>query len=358
MVDNNKQQPPPPPPTSPPPKQSLQRQDSLQKEIIRECQQIIEHGYRINNLIGSGSYANVYKAQQLQTNHFVAIKFINYNKCSNYYRNHFLRYEVHIIRILNDKPHANIVGFIEAFNIDQPINGYIIVMEFVENGTLTDQILKNGKLKEKSAKKLFRDICNGLLHMHNNHIAHRDLKLDNILLTNNNQPKICDFSLSIIWPSSSTNDDHQKKLCEDYCGTDLYYPPEVGRKIPYNPMAYDIWNCGICLFIITTKMFPFRSDDLNIVISHQMNRNYRLHQQYKQLSNDLKQLLSGMLEPDFQKRLTINEVLTSKWFGNSNSNSLTRTMTMTMTNRRSLSFGTRAKTKNRINSFTNKKRPK
>ena len=105
-------------------------------------------------------------------------------------------------------------------------------------------------------------------------------------------------------------------------------------------------------------MFPFRSDDLNIVISHQMNRNYRLHQQYKQLSNDLKQLLSGMLEPDFQKRLTINEVLTSKWFGNSNSNSLTRTMTMTMTNRRSLSFGTRAKTKNRINSFTNKKRPK
>ncbi|OTF82484.1 hypothetical protein BLA29_010287 [Euroglyphus maynei] len=211
MVDNQQQQ--------------QQQQDSHLQTIIHQCHQITDRGYQIINLIGTGSYAYVYKARQIRTNRSVAIKFINFNKCSNHYRKNFLRYEVHIIRILNDRPHINIVNFIEAFNINQPIDGYVIVMEYIENGTLRDRIIKNGKQTEKIARKLFRAICNGLFHMHENQIAHRDLKLDNILLGTDDRPKICDFSLSIIW----TNHD-QSKLCEDYCGTELYYPPEIGRK--------------------------------------------------------------------------------------------------------------------------------
>lgn len=79
-------------------------------------------------------------------------------------------------------------------------------------------------------------------------------------------------------------------------------------------MSYDIWNCGVCLHIVTTNMFPFRSEAEHLIIQHQMNRDFRLQSQFKRLSTDLKQLIFGMLEPDFIKRLNINEVLNSNWF--------------------------------------------
>ncbi|XP_046920353.2 testis-specific serine/threonine-protein kinase 3 [Dermatophagoides farinae] len=351
MVDNQQQQ-----------QQQQQRQQQRQTSSsinINHCQQIMKHGYRINNLIGTGSYACVYKAQQIRFNRMVAIKFINFNQCSDYYRKNFLRYEIHIIRMLNNKPHVNIIDFIEAFNIDQPptINGYVIVMEFIENGTLRDRILEKGRQSERRSRLLFRSICNGLLHMHENQIAHRDVKLDNILLTIDDQPKICDFSLSILW----TNNNDRKKLCEDYCGTELYLPPEIYRKIPYNPMAYDVWNCGVCLYIVTSGMFPFHSDDEQLVVQHQLNHNYRQQSQYQRLSTNLKQLINSMLEPDFNKRLNINEVLYSKWFNSiSDNNSINiqqRTISRNSNNNRRQSLFQSISKKNKFSTLNiNKKR--
>lgn len=280
---------------------------------------IISRGYKIQNIIGSGSYAHVFRAFD-ENGNVVALKLIELEKCSRHYRRHFLRHEVTIIRVLNTHSHVNIIGFIEAFNIDSP-SAYVMIMEYVDNGNLNDRICNMGAMKESNAKEIFRGMCNGLDYMHDQSIAHRDLKLDNILLTLNDTPKICDFSLSIIWDGVTP--------CREFCGTPPFFAPEIYKKyeiftnfsvfkfifysrIPYNPLAYDVWSCGVCLFIITNNTLPFYNENDQIIIKRQMNRDFHFRRQYK-LSNALKMLIMDLLEPDFRKRITIKKVLESVW---------------------------------------------
>lgn len=167
-------------------------------------------------MVGSGSYAHVFLARDLSNRRDVAIKLIELEKCSKHYKETFLRSEIHVIRQLW---HENIVKFYEAFNLNQ---GYAMVMEFVENGTFADLLYQSGAFSERLAKKLFRYTVNGMNYMHAHSIAHRDLKLENLLLTTDLVVKISDFSLSLIW-------DH-KKLCNSWCGTPPYFAPEILQK--------------------------------------------------------------------------------------------------------------------------------
>lgn len=202
----------------------LRNQSSLEYsgKLFLKHRDLLRKGYQIQRLIGSGSYAHVFKAiDRKKSIKYVALKLIEMKKCSRNYLKRFLRNEIYIIRILTRSIHPNIVGFVEAFNIEQP-NAYVMVMEFIENGTLNDRICREGALSEKIACTIFYGIVNGLMHMHRNRIAHRDLKLENVLLTNNDVPKICDFSLSILWDGG--------KLSEEFCGTPPFFSPEIYQK--------------------------------------------------------------------------------------------------------------------------------
>lgn len=172
--------------------------------------------YRVKSMIGSGSYAHVFRARDVNKRRDVALKLIELDKCSKHYKDYFLRTEIHVIRHLS---HENIVLFYEAFNIPQ---AYVMVMEFIDNGTFADLLYTNGPFSERLAKSLFRGTSMGMYYMHSHSIAHRDLKLENLLLTNDLKPKISDFSLSLIWD--------RKKLCTNWCGTPPYFAPEILQK--------------------------------------------------------------------------------------------------------------------------------
>lgn len=179
-------------------------------------EEIIQKGYKIKNMIGSGSYAHVFRAKDINNRRDVALKLIELDKCSKNYRDQYLRSEIHVIRELQ---HENIVLFFHAFNVTQ---AYVMVMEFVENGTFADHLYQIGAFPEVFAHKLFSGTSLGLEYMHNKSIAHRDLKLENLLLTLDLTPKISDFSLSIIWD--------QKTLATSWCGTPPYFAPEIFQK--------------------------------------------------------------------------------------------------------------------------------
>ena len=87
--------------------------------------------------------------------------------------------------------------------------------------------------------------------MHSKGYAHRDLKLDNVLMdaAGTKQIKIIDFGFSLKVG--------QTEKLNVYCGTPHYMDPDLARKVPYNGFAADIWACGIILYIILTGTLPF-----------------------------------------------------------------------------------------------------
>lgn len=243
----------------------------------------------------------MFKAKDLKTGKDVAIKLIELEKCSRHYKDVCLRNEISVIRALN---HENIVKFLEAFNTTL---AYVMIMEYVDNGTFADLLYKSGPIGDHRAKTLFRGVFNGVEYMHKRLIAHRDLKLENLLLTKNNEPKIVDFSLSVIWDG--------KRLLNDWCGTPPYFAPEILSRKPYDPLSYDVWSLGVCLFIMLNDYIPFLSNDDQEMLTKQLNRDYKFRTKLeKNISEELKHIIRQMLEPEMCIRISIGEVSRSRWF--------------------------------------------
>ena len=207
-------------------------------------------------LLGEGSFAKVYLSKWRET--FVVAKVINPNICKK--EKELVLREFEIMAKLH---HPNIVQFLGY--IDDP---FIIVMEYIPNGNLLENITKHN-LSKTQKKNIMRDILQGLAYIHNRlpySLIHRDIKPTNILLTNSKVAKITDFGLSKfnnIYKSISENNlttsneyishnnlDNNYSLFKDLTtnvGTERYMAPEINNKQPYNNKI-DIYSCGILLY--------------------------------------------------------------------------------------------------------------
>ncbi len=108
----------------------------------------------------------------------------------------------------------------------------------------------NGKIPEKTCKKIFKQLTKSLAYMHDLHIAHRDIKLENIILDEDLNPKLIDFGFSTcIQPSDKV---------KIFCGTPSYMAPEVVERREYRGETADIWALGVLLFVSLTGIFPFK----------------------------------------------------------------------------------------------------
>ncbi|KAF4315086.1 hypothetical protein BBO99_00009386 [Phytophthora kernoviae] len=136
--------------------------------------------------------------------------------------------------------HENVIETRQQFQQD---DSWFVVMEFCDGGDLWQQLEQtpHHRLPEARALPLFTQIISGLIHLHTNGIAHRDLSLENVLLSNG-ICKICDFGLS-------TKAD---RICQERVGKGYYMAPEVVAGENYDPRAADIWSMGIVLFVMLT----------------------------------------------------------------------------------------------------------
>ena len=204
-------------------------------------------------LLGEGSFAKVYLAKWRET--FVVAKVINPNICKNDKELVLREFE-----IMTKLHHPNIVQFLGY--IDEP---FIIIMEYIPNGDLLENIKKRSLTKENK-KNIMRDVLQGLAYIHNRlpySLIHRDIKPTNILLTNSKVAKITDFGLSKfnnIYKSCSNNnlnEDNSYNNLSNNCnifkdltiivGTERYMAPEINEQKPYNNKI-DIYSCGILLY--------------------------------------------------------------------------------------------------------------
>jgi serine/threonine protein kinase len=190
-----------------------------------------------------------------------------------------------------------------------------VVYEYAPKGTLFDYfILPNeSSLEEKYAKILFKKILLGFQAMHNSKICHRDIKLENILLDEKFNPKICDFGFVV--PVSE-----ERKL-KGRCGTRGYTAPEVLKDKKefegYDGIKADIFSLGITLLrLVTGKQEKDLVEKIKKIIEENKFEEYNKILQFriKDTSPEFQSLIVKMIDFDPEKRPIIDTILTDPWF--------------------------------------------
>jgi len=183
------------------------------------------------------------------------------------------------------------------------------VMEYCNGGDLFERI-QSGKMTQGSILCYFRQLMDGLSYIHSMGVAHRDLKPENIMFKDNKVLKILDFGSAIMFKTPYSNDIIR---CSGIVGSEPYMAPEQFDLKSYDPRAVDIWSCGIIFLAMFYNELPWKSAILS-------NRKYKMWAEkgISEIINDLpngpRQLITRMLEPDPNKRITMEEIYKDKWF--------------------------------------------
>ena len=128
-----------------------------------------------------------------------------------------------------------------------------MALEFIKGLSLKDYLAgKESKcLSESEAIPLFRQLVSAMAYCHTKGISHRDLKLENILVTPQNLIKIIDFGFSV--------KTKQEGKCQVFCGTPAYMAPEIITRSEYFPPPTDVWALGVIFYAMLCGAFPYQS---------------------------------------------------------------------------------------------------
>jgi len=204
----------------------------------------------------------------------------------------------------------NIVNVVDIFNDKDHI---WLVMELMEGGEFFTQLKKRRKFPEEEAAVIMKEMCLALQYLHDKNITHRDLKPENFLFKKINEKwclKLTDFGFAEVARSP--------KASRSMCYTPYYAAPEVFKEERYFDKPCDIWSLGVIFYITLSGSPPFYSQN-NTGMSPGMRRKimkgqYRFPEEiFKDVSQEAKDLIKGCLEIDAEKRLTVDEVLDSRW---------------------------------------------
>lgn len=281
--------------------------------------------FKIINLIGTGNYSRVYRAVS-QSGKELAIKTINLSKTTENYQHKFLPRELTILKKIS---HVNICKTQEIIQIGERV---YIIMQYCPRGTIADLLHKLGPLSEPVARGLFGPTIDAVSYLHSLDYAHRDLKVENILLDHDFNPKLTDFSYSVYTGDKQTRarttvqsptNNHQTKksmfktgfsprLNETFCGTLPYLSPEMIRQQPYDSKKTDMWSLGVCLYVMLNDKLPFPFNDVRQMLKKQMTRDYKFKQD-SNFSSQCKDLIALLLEPDLNRRLTCFDAIKHPW---------------------------------------------
>lgn len=203
----------------------------------------VEDELTFTSCLGQGSFAKVYEGFDKKNKMNVAIKVIDKRKVLEPKRRALIQTE---INILSKMKHRNIGEF---YRLIEDHKRLFIVMQLCGSLTLNHFCRQfNGKrLNEEQSYAVFSQIVKGVKYMHEHNVAHRDLKLTNILIDEEYTVKIIDFGFAC-----EANERHKM-----YCGTPSYMAPEIVEKKLYFPKPTDIWSLGVVLYKLLTGDYIF-----------------------------------------------------------------------------------------------------
>ena len=273
--------------------------------------------YRVTSTLGSGLTSSVYLGKLNEESDDVAIKVPSRRQVLQDPTIQDLL--AHEYSILSQLRHRHVIQpldfarkelFLDAQRGFRYLTSFL-VLEPASQGELSDLITSSGKLDDQTARFYFWQILDAIDYVHCKGFAHRDIKLENLVLDSNYDLKLVDFAFACSLKSTNYR----------IVGTDLYIAPEVFGSRSFDFRKTDIFALGVVLYVLVLGTQPFASSRMN-------DRDYRLlvenparfwtrkmeSESFLELPESLKELLKGILHPDPRKRWGVKEIVLNEWY--------------------------------------------
>jgi serine/threonine-protein kinase len=222
-------------------------------EMIKIGMMIVDR-YEILEKIGTGGMSDVYKSKDHKLNRYVAVKVLKQEFSEN--ANFVSKFRVEA-QAAAGLMHPNIVN---VYDVGEENDVYFIVMELVEGITLKKYIERKARLSVKEAISIAIQVSMGIEAAHNNHIIHRDIKPQNIIISKEGKVKVTDFGIAKAATSNT--------ITSNVMGSVHYTSPEQARG-GYSDEKSDIYSLGITMFEMLTGRVPFNGETtVAIAIKH------------------------------------------------------------------------------------------
>ncbi|XP_076234918.1 serine/threonine-protein kinase SIK3 isoform X1 [Calliopsis andreniformis] len=253
--------------------------------------------YELEKTIGKGNFAVVKMATHVVTKSKVAIKIIDKTKLNEENLAKIFR-EVHIMKRLR---HPHIIRLYQVMETEKMI---YLVTEFAPGGEIFDHLVRNGRMPEPEARRIFRQIVLAVRYLHQQRVVHRDLKAENLLLDADNNIKLADFGFS--------NEYTPGVPLSTWCGSPPYAAPEIFEGRQYDGPRADVWSLGVVLYVLVCGALPFDGPTMQLLRSVVISGKFRIP---FFMSAECEKLIRHMLVVEPERRLSISQILAHSWMG-------------------------------------------
>ena len=258
-----------------------------------------EDHYRIDRIIGTGSFGTVYAAVGgRKHDEYVAIKRFDRSDVDEM----SIRRELAIMRLIT---HPHIVACLGSYRSDAYID---LVLEICQGGNLLDRLTTESQLSEARARGIVQQLASALSYLHGKGVAHRDLKPENVLFASESDDtvKLADFGLA-----NMTNEDVSKMATA--CGTPDFVAPEVLRGESYNH-GVDVWALGVLAYLMLVGSAPFEGDSPAELFDRILSTLYEFPEwMVATTSDESREFIANCLVDDPVHRMSAVQCRESRW---------------------------------------------
>ncbi|KAL8184916.1 UNVERIFIED_CONTAM: hypothetical protein K2H54_032183 [Gekko kuhli] len=271
---------------------------------MRHCS--VEELYLLLETLGSGHFGVVKRCQERTTSTFYAAKCVKVRRRKGSRLGVDREQVEREVSILQQLEHPCIMRLHDTFASKTEM---VLILELIHGGELFDFIAEKEVLVEAEAVEFLQQILQGVAYMHSCRIAHFDLKPENIMLFQKDDPnpkiKIIDFGLAQNLEEGTT--------FKSLCGTPQYIAPEV---INYEALscATDMWSIGVITYILLSGMSPFQGETDTETLSNVVAGSYEFEDKYFSQTSELaKDFIQQLLVKEPRSRMTAAECLIHPW---------------------------------------------
>uniref|UniRef100_A0A8C7ETR0 PAS domain-containing serine/threonine-protein kinase n=1 Tax=Neovison vison TaxID=452646 RepID=A0A8C7ETR0_NEOVI len=269
---------------------------AVELEGLAACEGAYSHKYSTLSPLGSGAFGFVWTAVDKEANKEVVVKFIKKEKVLEdcWIEDPKLGKVTLEIAILSRVDHTNIIKVLDVFENQ---GFFQLVMEKHGSGLdLFAFIDLHPNLDEPLASYIFRQLVAAVGYLRSKNIIHRDIKDENIVIAEDFTIKLIDFGSAAYLEKG--------RLFHTFCGTIEYCAPEVLMGNPYKGPELEMWSLGVTLYTLIFEENPFCELEETMEAT--------IHPPYL-VSEDLMNLMSGLLQPVPEQRTTLEKLVTDPW---------------------------------------------